>query len=278
MISSQSAIRGAEKAAIVMLAVGETHSVNLFTRLADAEVKEISEAMAGLEQIDAHVVENVLAEFAGNLPPGVEAANPPGAAKRIKSDASAHRGYSGQYETTRAGTEDSSSASVWSELDHIDSARLANYLENEHPQTAAVVLARLDRTQAASVLAKLPDDFAADVIDRMISTDGVKSDILSSVEETLKREFVKGPRDRTSANESLATVVELLDKLDPAAESKFLENLSRHNRAAAKRIRDSRFAFGDLERLDASTMARVALKLDPSRLALATQGSIRSAS
>ena len=71
--NDQQAIRGAEKAAIVMLAAEKTHSVNLSTQLADAAIKEISDAMARLEYLNATVVESVLYEFASHAPVTLDA-------------------------------------------------------------------------------------------------------------------------------------------------------------------------------------------------------------
>ena len=269
MITNEQAIRGAEKAAIVMLAAGETHSVDLFTRLADSEIKEISEAMARLERVNASVVESVLNEFASQAPADDDtikpSAVPPAAAPANPN----FHNYAGQY-----GADDDlvPTRSVWSDLDHIDPDRLARYLENEHPQTAAVVLARLDRSQAATVLSKFQQAFTADIVDRMLSADSVKDEILASLEQTLRREFVDQERADGSSQDSLNTVVELLDQLDPDTADKFLGTLSQRNQSALKRVRGQRFAFEDLEHLNSDDLSRVAARLKPSQLALALKG------
>ena len=271
MISEQQAIRGAEKAAIVMLAAGEAHSVNLFTQLADAEIKEISDAMARLENLNATVVENVLDEFASHAPVMLE--KPATAKPKQGSLGSAEsRSYGGQYEGGSKVADKTPTQSVWSDLDRIDPNSLANYLENEHPQTAAVVLTRLDRTQAATVLSKFDEAFTAEVVDRMLSADGVKDEILASVEQTLRREFVDQSVMDDCGHDTLNTVMELLGKLDPAKEQKFLETLALRNQDAVKRIRGQRFAFEDLEALTADDLSRVASKVTPSQLALALKG------
>ena len=264
MIGHQQEMRGAEKAAIVMLAAGETHSVNLFTRLAEGEIKEISEAMERFEHVDAKVVEGVLDEFANKAP--VEEVPSSPAVLANAGERGATHNYAGQYETGPT----LPAISVWKELVGIDPNRLALYLANEHPQTAAVVLARLDGEQAASVLTRLPEDFTADVVDRMLSTDSVKDEILTSVEATLRAEFIDG-RGRKEDN-SLNTVVELINRLDPATEQRFLKSLSHRNRDAAKLIRKRCFAFEDLESLDTDDLARIAPLLKPSVLALALRG------
>ena len=264
MIGHQQEMRGAEKAAIVMLAAGETHSVNLFTRLAEGEIKEISEAMERFEHVDAKVVEGVLDEFANKAP--VEEVPSSPAVLANAGERGATHNYAGQYETGPT----LPAISVWKELVGIDPNRLALYLANEHPQTAAVVLARLDGEQAASVLTRLPEDFTADVVDRMLSTDSVKDEILTSVEATLRAEFIDG-QGRNGDN-SLNTVVELLNRLDPATEQRFLKSLSHRNRDAAKLIRKRCFAFEDLESLDTDDLARIAPLLKPSVLALALRG------
>ena len=271
MISEQQAIRGAEKAAIVMLAAGETHSVNLFTQLADAEIKEISDAMARLGHVNANVVESVLDEFASHAPVTNDAPAVTQGKRRDSQNANFHN-YGGQYEGPSSGVDQPVAPSVWSELDQIDPDSLARYLENEHPQTAAVVLARLDRAQAATVLSRFDEVFTADVVDRMLSADGVKDEILASVEKTLHREFVDQGHMSENGNDALNTVAELLSKLDPAKEHKFLESLAHRNQDAADRLRGQRFAFTDLEALPPDDLSHVAAKLNPSQLALALKG------
>ena len=213
----------------------------------------------------------MLEEFARHAPADDVPLAPPADTKNIAAPRSGFR-YAGQYEGASADAVKAPSKSVWPELDKIDAGRLARYLENEHPQTAAVVLARLDRSQAANVLSKFDESFTADIVDRMLSADGVKEEILSSVEQTLRREFVDQGPENGAGQDSLKMVVELLGKLDPATEHKFLERLSHRNQDAAKRIRGQRFAFEDLEFLDADELSRVATKLNPSKLALALKG------
>ena len=274
MISNQQAIRGAEKAAIIMLAAGESHSVDLFSRLAESEIKEISDAMAGMSHVKAAVVETVLNEFASQAPVVDARADLAPNAPVREPTRTDFRNYAGQY--TDSGSEvdvaEAQTSSVWEDLDKVDPDRLARYLENEHPQTAAVVLARLDRAQAASVLSKFHEAFTADVVDRMLSADGVKDEILASLEQTLRREFVGPDGASTSNQDSLNTDVELLERLDPATEHKFLETLSHRNQSALMRLRGRRFVFAELEQLSGDDMARVAPTLNPSKLALALKG------
>ena len=219
MISNQQTIRGAEKAAIIMLAAGETHSVELITRLED-EINEISEAMARLEHVNATVVESVLNEFSSQAPADDEGVNSSAALPRREPETPDFRNYAGQYGATGAAAEPVPTRSVWSELDQLDPDRLARYLENEHPQTAAVVLARFNRTQAATVLSKFHEAFTTDIVDRMLSADGVKDEILASLEQTLRREFVDQKGADSADQDALDTVAALLEQIDPdAAES-----------------------------------------------------------
>ena len=79
---------------------------------------------------------------------------------------------------------------MWQRLAHIDPEVLANYLRNEYPQTVAVILSRIRPDHAARVLSILPDEFAIDVVNRMLKIDNVQKEALEHIEETLKSEFV----------------------------------------------------------------------------------------
>jgi flagellar motor switch protein FliG len=186
VIASTESLSGVEKASIMMLALSQADVAKLLGLLDHHEVMEISQTIAVIGRVEASVVENLLVEFGerlarnGGVVGGFDAteklllrALDPGRAESIMQEI---RGPAGR--------------TVWDKLAHVNEAVLASYLKNEYPQTAAVVLSRIDSAHAARVLSHLPDDFATEVVIRMLRMEVVQSEIVADVERTLRAEFM----------------------------------------------------------------------------------------
>jgi hypothetical protein len=159
---------------------------------------------------------------------------------------------------------------VWDRLTDVHEATLANYLANEHPQTAGLVLSRLDPAHAARVLAALPEALAAEAVQRMLRLEPVAPQILEAVERTLSAEFAANlARAPESAQDVPAAVARILEKLDPAVERRIVGALERDNRGGAERVKQRMVGFDDLARLELEH-ARALLRRAPAdKLAVA---------
>src|SRR5580698_3662520 len=172
-IVDASRLTGPEKAAIVLLSLGEDHS-QIWRALDEEEIKEISQAMAGLGTVTAAVVEELLVEFVSGMSGGgaimgsyeqtqkLLAAFMPG--DKVDTLMEEIRGPAGR--------------TMWDKLGNVNEAVLANYLKNEYPQTVAVVLSKIKGDHAARVLAALPEDFALECVQRMLRMESVQKDVL----------------------------------------------------------------------------------------------------
>ena len=172
----------------------------------------------------------------------------------------------------------SASRSMWQRLAHIDPEVLANYLRNEYPQTVAVILSRIRPDHAARVLSILPDEFAIDVVNRMLKMENVQKEALEHIEETLKSEFVT-TFTQTSRRDAHKTMAEVFNAFDRHTESRFLSALDQMNRDAAKKIRALMFTFEDLAKLDPGSIQTLMRQVDRETLSRALKGapeSIRS--
>jgi flagellar motor switch protein FliG len=148
---------------------------------------------------------------------------------------------------------------------------LANYLKNEYPQTVAVVLSKLRAEHAARVLSILPEDFALDVVNRMLRMESVQKDVLERVEQTLRTEFMSNLSQtrRRDAHESMA---EIFNNFDRQTETRFIAALEENNREAAERIKTLMFTFDDLMKLDAASAQTLMRHVDKDKLAIALKG------
>ena len=162
----------------------------------------------------------------------------------------------------------SASRSMWQRLAHIDPEVLANYLRNEYPQTVAVILSRIRPDHAARVLSILPDEFAIDVVNRMLKIDNVQKEALEHIEETLKSEFVT-TFTQSARRDAHKTMAEVFNAFDRHTEARFLSALDQMNRDAAKKIRALMFTFEDLAKLDPGSIQTLMRQVDRETLSRA---------
>ncbi|MGK2870795.1 MAG: flagellar motor switch protein FliG, partial [Alphaproteobacteria bacterium] len=144
-------------------------------------------------------------------------------------------------------------------------------LKNEYPQTVAVVMTKVKPDHAARVLAALPEDFAQEVIMRMLRMESVQKEILDKVESTLRIEFMNNLA-RTNRRDAHEMIAEIFNNFDRQTENRFLSSLEERNRESAERIRALMFTFEDLGKLDPGSVQTLLRNFDKGKLALALKG------
>lgn len=256
-----------DKAAALMIALGEEHGGLIWGMLDDEEVKELSLAMSSLGTVEADVVEELFLEFAngvssvGSLTGSFD--NTERLLTKMLSDDRV-----GQIMDEIRGP---AGRTMWDKLGNVNEVVLATYLKNEYPQTVSVILSKIKPEHASAVLSVLPDEFAMEVINRMLKMEPVQKDILDKVESTLRVEFMNNLA-RTSRKDSHETIAEIFNYLDRASEARFLTSLEDRNRESAERIRALMFTFEDLQKLDAAGAQTLLRNIDKDRLGLAMKG------
>ena len=138
---------------------------------------------------------------------------------------------------------------MWDKLGNVNEAVLANYLKNEYPQTVAVVLSKIKPEHAARVLAGLPEDFALEVVMRMLRMEPVQRDILDKIEQTLRTEFMSNLARTNQARQPRDDGGDL-QLLRPPDRGPLHHRAGRAQPEAAERIRALMFVFEDLAKLD----------------------------
>ncbi len=258
---------GPQKAAVLMLALGEEHAARMFTRMHEDEIRDVSIAMAQLGTVTAEAVEAVCNEFIkalggpGNLVGSYESTErlllktlPPEKVALIMEEI---RGPAGR--------------TMWDKLGNVNEVVLANYLKNEYPQTVAVVLTKVKADHAARVLSQLPEGFAMEVVMRMLRMENVQKEALEGVERTLKAEFMSNLA-RSTRRDAHEMMAEIFNSLDRQSEARIMGALEERNRESAERIRSLMFTFEDLKRLDATGLQVLLRSVEKDKLALALKG------
>jgi flagellar motor switch protein FliG len=164
-----------------------------------------------------------------------------------------------------------SGRNTWEKLNNINEEVLASFLRNEYPQTAALVLSKMRASQAARVISVLPEEFALDVMQRMLTMEPVKREIVSDIERTLQQEFMS---NLASSNEvdSFEMMAEVFNNFDRNTESKYMDLLDTNDPASAEKIRDLMFTFDDLIKIDNAGIQAVLRAADKEKLGAALKG------
>ncbi len=259
-------LTGPEKAAIVLLALGEEHT-KIWEALDDEEIKEVSQAMAGLGTVSASVVEDLLVEFVSGMSSTGAIMGSYEQTQRLLASFMPQDKVDQLMEEIRG----PAGRTMWDKLGNVNEAVLANYLKNEYPQTVAVVLSKIKGEHAARVLAALPEDFALECVNRMLRMEPVQREILDKIEQTLRTEFMSNLA-RTSKRDSHEMMAEIFNNFDRQTEARFIAALEERNREAAERIRALMFVFEDLSKLDPGGIQTLLRGTPKEQLALALKG------
>ncbi|PZU00600.1 flagellar motor switch protein FliG [Brevundimonas sp.] len=259
-------LTGPEKAAVILLALGEEHTA-LWERLDDDEVKEISQAMATLGNVTAEAVEALMIEFVSGLSGSGSVMGSYEQTQKLLSAFLPKDRVDGLMEEIRG----PAGRTMWDKLGNVNEAVLANYLKNEYPQTVAVILSKVRTDHAARVLTSLPEDFALECVQRMLRMEPVQREILDKIEATLRTEFMSNLA-RTSKRDSHEMMADIFNSFDRQTEARFIGALEERNRESAERIRALMFVFEDLSKLDPGGIQTLLRSVDKDSLGLALKG------
>lgn len=260
-------LTGPERAAVLLLSLGEEFSAKIFERMDDDEIRDISQQMAMLGNVSATVVEDLFIEFTDQISSTGSLSGTLSSTERLLRKVLDEEKVNAIMEEIRG----PAGRTMWDKLGNVNETLLANYLKNEYPQTVAVVLTKVRSEHAAKVLNALPESFAMEVILRMLCMDSVQREVLDDVEKTLKTEFMSNLA-RTSKRDANEMMADIFNNLDRSTEARFIENLEERNPNAAEAIRALMFTFEDLGKLDPGSVQTVLKVVDKQRLALALKG------
>ncbi len=260
-------LEGPEKAAILMLAVGEDGAAKLFELMDDEEIREISQTMANVGTISSQLVEHLLVDFLQQMSSTGSLTGSFESTERLLTKVLSGERVGAIMEEIRG----PAGRTMWDKLANVNESVLANYLKNEYPQTVAVVMSKIKPDHAARVLSVLPESFAMEVVMRMLRMESVQKDVLDDVERTLRNEFMSNLA-RTSRRDSYELMADIFNNLDRNSEGRFLSSLEERNRDAAEKVKALMFTFEDLSKLDPTAVQTLLRAVAKDKLGLALKG------
>ena len=256
---------------MLLLSLGEEHSAQIWQMMDEEEVKEISQVMSNLGSISAGVVEKLMVEFVSQMSGGGSLMGSYESTERLLARLLPGDKVGSIMEEIRG----PAGRTMWDKLANVNESVLANYLKNEYPQTVSVVLSKIKPEHAARVLGSLPEEFALEVVQRMLRMESVQKDILDKVEKTLRVEFMSNLA-RTSKRDSHEHMAEIFNNFDRQTEGRFITALEERSRDSAERIKALMFTFEDLGKLDPGSIQTLLRHVEKDKLGLALKGATDS--
>jgi flagellar motor switch protein FliG len=260
-------ITGPQKAAILLVALGERLGSELLKQLNDEEVKAVSKAIARLDKVTPNQTESVLEEFCQAASGGGRGGFD--TAKRMLANAFGPEGAKRIAEHLPK-TGNHANKNIES-LQKADPLQLSRFIEGEHPQTIALILSHLSSAQAASLLANLAPALRSDVTLRIAQLDRVSPDVVARVSVVISEKLKTIGQLRVEPQGGPRSAAEILNRLDSAISEEILTGM-RDEQPLVDVIRHFMFTFEDLLLLDANAMKELVAKIDRKLLVIALKG------
>jgi flagellar motor switch protein FliG len=260
-------LSGTEKAAILILSLGEEHASRVFSHMNDEELKELSQVMANLGTVSSNLVEKLFIEFVEQMSSTGSLVGSLESTERLLLKVLDKSRVENIMEDIRG----PAGRTMWDKLANVNEGVLANFLKNEYPQTVAVVVSKIKPDHAARVLSQLPESFSMEVVMRMLRMESVQKEVLDDIEKTLRNEFMSNLA-RTNRRDPHEAMAEIFNNLDRASETKFIAALEERNRDSAEKIKNLMFTFEDLLKLDSQAIQGMMRNIDKSKLPIALKG------
>jgi flagellar motor switch protein FliG len=267
--TSVSGLPGPKKAAIVMVALGKEASSQIFRNLDESEVERLSTEIARLDNVTPEIRDAVLEEF-HQLAMAYQYVSQGGLeyARQVLEQALGSRKAKEILEKVQQ----SIRTTGFNLLENIDPKQLVNFIQKEHPQTIALLLAHMTPNNSAQIISALPQELQVDVATRIATMESISPDTLDQVEEVLVSQVKSLFGGDVSEIGGVKAVAEILNSVDRGAEKNILGNLERENPELATEIKNLMFVFEDVMLLDDRSMQRVLKEIDTKELSMALKG------
>ena len=263
-------ISGPAKVAILLLAMGEKFTADVFKRLDRQEIAHISKAMVEMETIPKEQVEAVLREYHHQLIVNAEMlmGGPEAVKKLLMKNLDAE---TAKYILDALDLD--SGPAPFRELENVSPRILSQILRNEHPQTLALILGHLHPEQAAELLQNLPAGVRPEVLMRLARLEAVAEEMLMEVDKVLQSQLIAMGGKEGKKVGGVAAVAEILNAVDRATEEEVLAEIEEESSQMAEDIRNLMFVFEDIKALDDRSIRELLKEISNEDLTKALKGS-----
>ncbi len=263
-------LKGVQKAAILLIALGPEKSAMIFKHLKEEEIEDLTLEIANTKSVTSQLKERVINEFYEVcLAQQYIAEGGIGYAKELLEKALGSEKAMDVIGKLTASLQ----VKPFEFIKKTDASQLLNFIQDEHPQTIALVLSYLSSGQAAAVLAALTPEKQADVAKRIATMDRTSPDVIKEVERVLESKLSSLVNQDYTIIGGVDAVVDILNTVDRGTEKHIMETLEIEEPELADEIRKKMFVFEDILLLDDRAIQRVLRDVDNNDLAIACKGS-----
>ena len=263
------ALSGVQRAAIVLLSLGEQQAAEVLKHMGAREVQKLGVAMTSLGEVSRESVARVFDEFIEVLArPGGIGSGADDYVRAVLTQALGEDRASSLIDRILAGR----NTTGLDTLKWMDPRAIAELVRNEHPQIIAIVMAHLDGDQAAEVLKCLPERARVDVLLRLATLDGIPPHALNELNDVMARQFAGSQNIKSSSVGGVKVAANILNFMDSGQDEVLLGAIGEVDGELGTRIRDLMFVFDNLADLDDRAMQAVLREISSEQLALALRG------
>ena len=267
--SGEREMDGVEKAATLLITLGPEKSAKIFKHLKEEEIEQLTLEIANTSSVSPQTKEKVLSEFYEIcLAQQYIAEGGIGYAKELLEKALGEEKAKDVIGKLTA----SLKVRPFEFIRKTDPSQLLNFIQDEHPQTIALILSYLPASQASMVVSSLPPEKQADVARRIAQMDRTSPDVIKQVEKVLERKLSSLVNQDYTIVGGVDAIVSILNSVDRGTEKHIMETLEVEEPELADEIRKKMFVFEDILSLDDRAIQRVLRDVDNSDLALALKG------
>lgn len=243
-----------QKAAILLISLGPDVSATVYKHLSEDEIEKLTLEISGVRTVDSHIKEDVLEEF-HQIALAQDYISQGGItyAKTVLEKALGKE----QAEAIITRLTSSLQVKPFDFARKADASQILNFIQNEHPQTIALVLSYLEPTKSGQILSELPQELQADIAKRIAVMDSTSPEIINEIEQILERKLsTTVTRDYTNTG-GIDSVVDVLNQVDRSTERTILDALEIQDPELAEEIKKRMFVFEDIVTLDSMAIQRV---------------------
>ncbi|MGD6849753.1 flagellar motor switch protein FliG [Rossellomorea aquimaris] len=258
-------LTGKQKAAILLISLGPDVSASVYKHLSEEEIEKLTLEISGVKKVETEAKEDILEEFHHiAIAQDYISQGGIGYAKTVLEKAL------GSEQASAIINRLTSSLQVkpFDFARRADAAQILNFIQNEHPQTIALILSYLEPQQAGQILSELPQDVQADIARRIAIMDGTSPEVISEVEAILERKLSATVTQDYTQTGGVEAVVEVLNGVDRSTEKTILDALEIQDPELAEEIKKRMFVFEDIVTLDGRSIQRVIRDCDNEDLLL----------
>lgn len=263
-------ISGLQKAAILLIALGPEKSASIFKHLKEDEIEQLTLEIANTRSVPTDTKDQVLDEFYDIcLAQKYISEGGINYAKELLEKALGHDKAMDVIGKLTASLQ----VRPFEFVRKTDASQLLNFIQDEHPQTIALILSYLSSGQASSIISSLSPDKQADVAKRIAQMDRTSPDVIKEVEKILEKKLSSLVNQDYTIVGGVDSIVDILNTVDRGTEKHIMESLEIEEPELADEIRKKMFVFEDILSLDDKSIQRVLREVDNNELAVALKGS-----